>query len=184
MRSLARAAILAAIALAVAALPAAPAAALDCTPMQSWDCTLHGYLNILTGQPGEVLCSVDYTGWTMNVVEVTITQGGWVNFTAGTSTGVGSSAQTAIMLMDDCGAGTCVSSIQSDGLVHLLSCLEPGTYTYVVASDSTSPTAYLQMDITCVSCEQAETWGYPVCPACNPVGDEAANWGSLKAQFK
>lgn len=184
MRPFARAAALAAIALAVAALPAAPAAALDCTPMQSWTCSTHGYFAPLSGQPGEVLCGVNYTGWTLNVVEVTVTQGGWINFAATTPTGFGASALTAIMLMDDCAAGTCVSSIQSSGVAQLDACLEPGTHTFVVASNSTAPTAYLQMDIVCVSCEQAGTWGYPACPACNPVGDEAASWGSLKARFK
>jgi hypothetical protein len=43
-------------------------------------CADQGYFDVLNGQPGEVICGVDYTGWTLHVVEVTVTEPGWIRF--------------------------------------------------------------------------------------------------------
>lgn len=185
MRTFARAALALALSMAAAAaLTPAPAAALTCTPQFNWSCTTHGFFNYLAGQPGEVLCGTDYTGWTFTVVNVTVAQGGWLRFVATAGTGPGASLTTAVILMDDCGAGTCVDSAQSSSVTELDACLEAGTHTYVVATNSTLPNAILQMDLVCITCEQADLLGLTGCPACSPVGDEAASWGSLKALFK
>lgn len=189
MRPVARAiriaplALAASLALAAAVAPA-PAAALSCTPMQSWTCLSHGFFNTLSGQPGEVVCGVDYTGWTLSVVNVTVTQGGWVRFVATAGQGISTHYTTKVILMDDCGAGTCVDSAQSNGLTELDSCLEAGTYTYIVATNSTAPAAVLQMDIICLTCAQGELLGLTGCAACNPVSDESSSWGSFKVRFK
>lgn len=175
---------LAVIAVSLAALAPASAAALSCSPMQSWTCSTHGFFNVLAGQQGETVCGVDYTGWTLSVVDVTVAQGGWVRFVATAGTGPGATLTTKIILMDDCGAGTCVSSAQSNSVTELDACLEAGTHTYIVATNSTAPNAVLNMDLVCLTCAQAESLGLTGCPACSPVGDEAASWGSLKAQFK
>jgi len=177
-------ALAAAVVLSLAALAPSPAAALDCTPQFNWTCSTHGFFNVLAGQQGGTVCGVDYTGWTLNVVNVTVAQGGWVRFVATAGTGPGATLTTKIILMDDCGAGTCVDSAQSNGVTELDACLEAGSHTYVVATNSTAPNAALNMDLVCLTCAQAESLGLTGCPACSPVGDEAASWGSLKARFQ
>lgn len=189
MRPVARAiriaplALAASLALAAAVAPA-PAAALDCTPQFNWTCSTHGFFNALSGQQGGTVCGVDYTGWTLNVVNVTVAQGGWVRFLATAGTGPGATLVTKIILMDNCGAGTCVDSAQSNGVTELDACLEAGTHTYVVATNSTSPSAAINMDILCLTCAQAGTLGLTGCAACEPVSDEASSWGSFKVRFK
>ena len=188
MRPVARAVNIAPLVLAAtlalaAALAPAPVAALNCTPQFNWNCTTHGYFNLLSGQPGEVLCGTDYTGWTFTVVNVTVTQGGWVRFLAIAGEGISVHYTTKVILMDDCGAGTCVDSAQSNGITELDSCLEAGTHTYIVATNSTAPTAAIQMDLLCLTCEQAQTIGLTGCAACDPVSDESSSWGSFKARF-
>lgn len=184
MRPFARIALALALAMAAAAaLAPAPAAALTCTPQFNWTCTTHGFFNTLAGQPGGVLCGTDYTGWTFTVVNVTVAQGGWVRFVATAGTGPGSPLTTKIILMDDCDAGTCADSAQSGGVTELDACLEAGTHTYVVATNSTSPGAALNMDLVCLTCAQAGELGLTGCAACDPVSDEASSWGSFKARF-
>lgn len=166
-------------------LPAA-SLALDCTPFQTWTCASNGYYNYLTGQPGEVLCGVDYTGWTLTVVNVTMTTGGWVDFAATAGLGPGSPVATDVMLMDDCAAGTCLAVERSSGGVTQLDvCLDVGTHTFVVATQTTAPGAAINMGLMCLTCAQAETLGLTGCPACGgAVPGESESWGSLKARFK
>lgn len=161
----------------------APAAAIDCTPFQSWTCSQQGYYNYLNGIPGEVVCGVDYTGWTLHVVDVAVTQAGWVQFSATTGVGFGTTVTTAVMLMDDCAAGTCVSSAQGNGVTDLGVCLDVGTHTFVVASQTTAPNAIVNMGVACLTCAQAESYGL-VCPYCGAVGNDGAAWGSLKLQYR
>ncbi len=181
MRPTAISALLAALALAIV-LPA-PASALDCTPFQSWTCSQQGYFNYLDGVPGEVICGVDYTGWTLHVVEVTVAQGGYFLFSAVTGIAFATTTNTDIMLMDDCSAGTCVSSVQGDGVTDLSVCLDAGTHTFVVASQTTLPTAIVNMGFACLTCEQAEAHGV-VCSYCGTVGNDSTDWGSLKLQYR
>lgn len=159
------------------------ASALDCTPFQSWTCAQQGYFDVLDGVPGEVVCGVDYTGWTLHVVEVTVTQAGWIRFVGTSASSSMVNVATALMLMDDCAAGTCLSSTQSSGLAELDVCLDVGTHTFVVASNTTAPGAFMNIGISCQTCAQALTFGFP-CPYCDPVGDAGAAWGSLKAQYR
>jgi hypothetical protein len=114
------------LALLLLLLVPASALALDCTPDFNWTCTTNGFFNYLSGQPGEVICGVDHTGWTLNVVSVTLTTGGWVHFAAAAASGgPGTGVANAIYLMDDCGTGTCTDSAQSSGVADLVVCLEP-----------------------------------------------------------
>lgn len=169
--------------LALLLLPAV-ASALDCTPSLNWTCASNGFFNTLSGQPGEVICGVDYTGWTLKVVNVTVTTGGWVDFAATAGTGPGAGVATAVILMDDCAAGTCLASEQSTGVTQLDVCLEPGTHTFVVAAHTTAPGAILNMGLMCLTCVQAETMGLTGCPACGgAVPGEDESWGSVKARF-
>lgn len=161
----------------------APASALDCTPFQSWTCSQQGYYNYVNGIPGEVICGVDYTGWTLHVVEVSVAQAGWVQFSATTGVGFANIVTTAVILMDDCAAGTCVSSAQSNGVTDLGACLDVGTHTFVVASNTTAANAVLNMGIACLTCAQVDSYGL-VCPYCGTVSDEGAAWGSLKLQYR
>lgn len=170
--------------LLVLLLPAA-ALALDCTPSATWTCASNGFFNTWSGQPGEVICGVDYTGWTLKVVNVNVTTGGWVDFAATVATGPGASVATAVILMDNCAAGTCVASEQSTGVTQLDVCLEPGTHTFVVAAHTTAPNAIGNMGLMCLTCAQAETMGLTGCPACGgTVSTQEESWGSLKARFK
>jgi hypothetical protein len=169
--------------LALALVLPAPASALDCTPFQSWTCSQQGYFGYLNGIPGEVICGVDYTGWTLHVVAVTVAQAGWFQFSATTGVGFGTTVATAVLLMDDCAAGTCVSSAQSTSVTDLGACLDVGTYTFVVASQTTAPTAVVNMGLACLTCAQAESYGL-VCPYCGTVGNDSTVWGSLKLQYR
>lgn len=169
--------------LAALALAPSPAAAIDCTPQFNWTCASNGYYNYLTGQQGGTVCGVDYTGWTLTVVNVTVTQGGWLRFVATAGTGPGATLVTKIILMDDCSGDTCVDSAQSNGVTELDSCLEVGSHTYVVATQSTAPNAAINMGLMCLTCAQAQTIGLTGCAACDPVSDEASSWGSFKARF-
>ena len=153
MRPLVISALFAVLALALV-LPA-PAAALDCTPFQSWTCNQQGYFGYVNGIPGEVICGV----------------------------GFGTTVATAILLMDDCSAGTCVSSAQSTGVTDLGACLDVGTYTFVVASQTAAPNAVVNMGLACLTCAQAESYGL-VCPYCGTVGNDSTVWGSLKLQYR
>ena len=187
MRPFARASAIAHVAVAVlviATLAPRPAAALDCAPQFNWNCATHGFFNYVTGQPGEVLCGTDYTGWTFTVVNVTMAQGGWVHFVATAGIGINTQITAAIIQMGDCGAGTCIDSAQSGGVTEFDACLDTGAHTFIVATNSTAPNAILNMDLMCLTCAQAETMGLVGCPACGAVGDETSSWGSLKAQFK
>jgi len=172
--------------LALLLLVPASALALDCTPDFSWTCATNGYFNYLSGQPGEVVCGVDYTGWTLNVVDVTVAVGGWMSFgaIAASSPNPGTGVATAVILMDDCASGTCVTSEQSTGVTQLNVCLEPGSHTFVVASQTTAPGAVINMGLNCITCEQAESYGLGACAACGAVSIESENWGSLKSRFK
>jgi hypothetical protein len=105
--------------------------ALDCTPFQSWTCDQQGYYDYLDGVPSETLCGVDYTGWTLHVVEVTVTQAGFYVFSGTSASSSWVYVDTAIMLMDDCNAGTCISSLQTDSVTHLYTCLDVGTHIFV-----------------------------------------------------
>ena len=163
----------------------ASALALDCTPDFNWTCTTNGFFNYLSGQPGEVICGVDHTGWTLNVVSVTLTTGGWVHFAAAAASGgPGTGVANAIYLMDDCGAGTCTDSAQSSGVADLIVCLEPGIHTFVVATTTTVPGAVINMGMNCLTCEQADTYGLGACAACGAVSVERESWGSLKSRFQ
>ena len=157
--------------------------ALDCTPFQTWTCDQQGYFNYIDGVPGEVLCGVDYTGWTLHVVEVNITVPGFyvVAGTPGISFGV--TADTAVMQMDDCSAGTCIASEQGSGVTMLYSCLDVGTHTFVVASDTTDPMAVVNMGLECMTCVEADMVEFE-CVHCGTVDDEESSWGSVKSQFK
>ena len=170
------------ILLALLLLPVT-ASALDCTPFQSWTCTQQGYYNVLNGAPGEVLCGVDYTGWTFHVVEVTVTEPGWKHFAGISASASMSIVDTAIILMDDCNAGTCLGSTQALGMAELDVCLGLGTFTFVVASNTTAPTAFMNIGLLCPTCEDAVAYGFE-CSYCGTVSSEASSWGSLKARFQ
>jgi len=90
---------------------------------------------------------------------------------------------TAVMLMDDCAAGTCVSSAQGNSVTDLGVCLDAGTYTFVVASQTTLPTAIVNMGFACLTCAQAEAYELD-CPYCGTVGNDSTDWGSLKLQYR
>jgi hypothetical protein len=134
----------------------ATAHALDCTPFQSWTCSQAGFFDYMDGQPGEVVCGVDYTGWTLHVVELTTAQAGWVQFSGISALISGAHVTTVIMLMDDCAAGTCLASAQGPDVVDLGVCL---------------------------TCAQAQSYGI-ACPACDAVGDVGSAWGSIKTQYR
>lgn len=159
------------------------ASALDCTPFQTWTCTQQGYFDLLDGIPGEVVCGVDYTGWTLHVVQVNVTTAGWVRFSGISASASMTIVPTAIMLMDDCAAGSCISSAQGTGMVDLDTCLDVGAHTFVVASNTTAPTAFMNIGISCQTCAQAETFGF-VCPYCDAVGDDDASWGTVKSLYR
>lgn len=164
------------------ALPSA-ASALDCTPFQTWTCAQQGYFDVLNGQPGEVVCGTDYAGWTLHVVQVDITQAGWVRFAGVSAASSGVYVATAIMLMDDCAAGVCIASTQNSSMAELDVCLDVGSHTFVVASHTTAAGAFMNIGIICPTCAQAETAGFP-CPYCETVGNEDASWGSVKSQYR
>lgn len=157
--------------------------ALDCTPFQSWTCSQAGFFDYMDGQPGEVVCGVDYTGWTLHVVELTTAQAGWVQFSGISALISGTHVTTVIMLMDDCATGTCLASAQGPDVVDLGVCLEAGTHTFVVASQTDLPTSIMNIGAACLTCAQAQSYGI-ACPACDAVGDEGADWGSLKALYR
>jgi len=171
-----------AIILILMLLPVA-ASALDCTPFQSWTCDQQGYYDYLDGVPGEIICGVDYTGWTLHVVDVTVTQAGFYVFGGISADAAWSYVDTAIMLMDDCNAGTCLSSLQTDHMTELYTCLDAGTHTFVVASNTTVPTAFMNIGFGCYTCEDAEASGFE-CVHCGTVSDESSTWGSVKSMFK
>ncbi len=158
------------------------AAALDCTPFQSWTCAQQGYYDVLNGQPGEVICGVDYTGWTLHVIEVTVTNPGWIAFRGISAASSWNIVETAIILMDDCSAGTCTNSVQGMGLMQLDVCLDVGTYSFVVASNTTASTAFMNIDLQCLTCEDAVAYGLG-CSLCQTVDNEDEAWGSVKARF-
>ncbi len=89
------------------------------------------------------------------------------------------------MLMDDCNAGTCISSATSpDGVASLMTCLDSGTHTFVVASNTTDPTGFMNVGLDCGwTCEDAETFGFP-CIHCDTVDSKTTMWGDLKAQYR
>jgi hypothetical protein len=159
------------------------ASALDCTPFQSWTCVDQGYFDVLNGQPGEVICGVDYTGWTLHVIEVTVTVPGLFIFSGISAAASQVIVDTAIILMDDCAAGTCLDSAQSSGVTDLSVCLDAGTHTFVVASNTTAPTAFMNIGISCPSCVDANNWGF-TCVFCQPVDNEDGTWGSMKGHFE
>ncbi len=169
--------------LAVLFLLPATAHALDCTPFQSWTCSQAGFFDYMDGQPGEVVCGVDYTGWTLHVIELTTAQAGWVQFSGISALISGTHVTTVIMLMDDCAAGTCLASAQGPDVVDLGVCLEAGTHTFVVASQTAAPTSIMNLGAACLTCAQAQSYGI-ACPACDAVGDVGADWGSLKALYR
>lgn len=159
------------------------ASALDCTPFQSWTCANNGYYDLLDGQPGELLCGVDYTGWTFHVIDVTVTTPGWIRFSGISAAASWDIVETAIILMDDCGAATCLESAQSMGMTDLDLCLNVGVHTFVVASNTTAPTAFMNTGIQCLSCEDANAYGFE-CVYCGSVGSDRAAWGELKSRFR
>jgi hypothetical protein len=159
------------------------ASALDCNPFLSWTCAQQGYFDVLAGQPGEVLCGVDYTGWTFSTVEVTVTQPGFYAFQGISAAASQVIVDTAIILMDDCGAATCVSSEQSDGVTGLLVCLDVGTHTFVVASNTTASTAFMNIGFQCLTCAEALANEFD-CPLCNTVKTETNTWGFMKMLFR
>jgi len=159
------------------------ASALDCTPFQSWTCDQHGYNDFMNGVPGEVICGVDYTGWTLHVVEVTVTQAGFYALSAISISSAWNFVDTAVMLMDDCNAGTCISSHQTDHQTDLYTCLDVGTHTFVVASNTTAATAGIVIDFGCYTCDDAEFFGFE-CVHCGSVSNVNSTWGSVKAIYK
>ena len=159
------------------------ASALDCAPFQSWTCAQQGYYDYLNGVPGEILCGVDYTGWTLHVVEVTVTQPGFYVFGGVSASSSWNIVDTAIMLMDDCNAGTCISSLQTDGVTELYACLDVGTHTFVVASNTTVATAFMNIGFGCHTCVEAEAVGFE-CAHCGTVSNESSTWGSVKTRFQ
>lgn len=159
------------------------AAALDCTPFQTWTCANQGYYDLLNGQPGEVLCGVDYTGWTFHVIEVTVTEPGLVAFSAVSAASSMNIVETAVILMDDCNAGSCLDSVQTLGMAQLAVCLDVGSHRFVVASNTTAPTAFMNTGIACFTCAEAVSYGYD-CVLCQTVDDETTAWGSVKARFR
>ena len=167
----------------------ATAAALDCTPFQSWTCSSQGYYDYFAGQPGEVLCGMDFTGWTLHVVEVTIATPGFYAFSGLSAYDPGAFpaniVDTTIMLMDDCVAGTCIdSATSSSGTANLLVCLDAGTHLFVVASNTTDPDGFMNIGLNCtLTCEDAEAIEFP-CVHCGTVGNETKAWGAVKERFR
>lgn len=174
---------LAPLALATLLLLPVTAAALDCTPFLNWTCGSPAYFDVLNGQPGEVVCGVDYTGWTLHVVNVTVAQAGWIRFVGASASASMAFVDTAIMLMGDCAAGTCLAGVQDTGLAELDVCLDVGTHKFLVASHTTAPGAFMNIGLSCQTCLQAEQFGFP-CPYCNAVADEGTTWGSLKGTYR
>jgi len=166
-------------------LLATPALALVCSPpFQSWDCADAAYYDLHDGQPGEVVCGVDFTGWTLHVVEMTLTEPGWVGFQGISAvSGQPGFVQTTIMLMDDCGAGTCLDSATSGSIAELIVCLDAGTHTVVFASQTQDPNGFFNIGASCVSCEDAAGGGY-FCDICQAVGNDALPFGELKSMFR
>lgn len=171
-----------AIALVLLALPAS-ALALDCTPFLSWDCATASYYDVLAGQPGEMLCGTDYTGWTFHAVEINVTTPGWYVMQGTSAAGTWNVVETAFILMDDCGAATCIDSAVSMGVTTLDMCLDIGTHTVIVASNTTAPTAFMNIGMACPTCAEAQTYGFE-CVHCGTVSTEVGGWGELKAMFR
>lgn len=170
-------------ALVFSALFAGSAPALDCTPFQTFTCANNGYFDVLDGQPGELLCGVDYTGWTFHVIDVAVTTPGWYRFVAISASSSWNIVPSAVILMDDCGAGTCLASVQNTGTAELDMCLDVGTHQVVVASATTAPTAFMNIGLACLTCAEAETYGFE-CSFCGTVGSETGTWGYLKSIFR
>ncbi len=169
--------------LALALLLPATAPALDCLPFQSFDCANGNYYDVLDGQPGEVVCGVDYTGWTLHTIEVTVTTPGWYTFIAISAAASWNVVPSAVMLMDDCGAGTCLDSVTAPDQAQLEMCLDTGTHTLVVASDTTAPTAFMNIGLFCHTCEDAVAYGFE-CVHCGTVSAEDLRWGEIKSRFR
>ncbi len=117
------------------------------------------------------------------MVEVTVAQPGFYIFAGISASSSWNYVDTAIILMDDCNAGTCINSIQSDGGAELYTCLDVGTHTFVVASNTTVATAFMNISFDCYTCEDAEGSGFE-CIHCGTVGDESSTWSSVKARFQ
>lgn len=171
------------LALLVLLLLPTTALALDCTPFQSWTCTQQGYFDVLDGVPGEVVCGVDYTGWTLHVIDVTLIEAGYIAFAGISAASSGNIVETAILLMDDCGALTCMDSVQGNGMMQLEACLDAGTYTFVVASNTTASTAFMNIGLLCPSCADIVAGGI-TCVYCQPVELDGHSWGSVKSRFE
>jgi len=167
----------------------ATAAALDCTPFLNWTCSQQGYYDYFDGQPGEILCGMDFTGWTLHVVEVTIATPGVYAFSGLSAYDPGAIppnvVDTTIMLMDDCGAGTCLdSATASGGMATLLACLDAGPHLFAVASNTTDPDGFMNIGLNCaLTCEDAEAIEFP-CVHCGTVDGETETWGAVKARFR
>jgi len=158
------------------------ATALDCTPFQTFSCE-QGYFDVLDGQPGEVVCGVDFTGWTLHVIEINVTQAGYMAFQGISASSAGNIVATTIMMFDDCGTDTCLDSATSpDGIASLELCLDVGTYKFLVASDTTAPGAFMNIGLSCFDCADVIQWGIS-CVYCDPVSNEPQSWGSLKSTF-
>ncbi|MBU2499988.1 hypothetical protein KJ682_01530 [bacterium] len=169
--------------LVLSLLCAGSSSALDCTPFLTFTCANNGYFDVLDGQPGELLCGVDYTGWTFHVIDVTVTTPGWYRFAAVSASSSMNIVPSAVILMDDCGAGTCLASVENSDMAELDMCLDVGTHQVVVASDTTAPTAFMNIGLFCLTCAEAETYGFE-CSFCGTVGSEAGTWGNLKSSFR
>jgi hypothetical protein len=176
---------LAAVAFLLATTLASPALALDCTPFQTFDCANPSYYGTINGQPGEVLCGMDFTGWTLHVIEVTVTTAGVYAVSATGGTGqFGVFLEAAILQMDDCGAGTCLdSAMVTTGAAQLTLCLDAGAYTFVAAVHGTAPTDIISTGMQCITCADALQGGFS-CSYCDPIGANNPNWSSLKGRFQ
>lgn len=166
-----------------ALLVPAAAAALDCTPFQTFDCVNNGYYDYMNGQPGEVVCGVDYTGWTLHVIDLDITDPGFYGFSGVSAASSFNIVNTALILMDDCGAGTCLDSVQSSGMAQMTMCLDAGVHKIVVASNTTAATAVLNVGLSCFTCQDAIDYGYE-CVYCGSVATEQGDWGTIKSRFR
>ena len=112
-----------------------------------------------------------------------VTQPGWFRFVGISAAGAMNIVETAVILMDDCNAGTCVDSAQAFGMTELDVCLDYGLHTFVVASNTTAPTAFMNIGLVCLTCEDAAASGFE-CVHCGTVDADRNDWSDVKSMYR
>ncbi|MBU0742036.1 hypothetical protein KKG45_02995 [bacterium] len=153
------------------ALSAAFAVALDCTPLDTFLCSgnaCYNYIGI-DAVPGEFACGTDYTGWDFQVFDVELTAPGLASPASYTSGFDPLIPDNHLLLFEHCDLAQCIASDTSSDWMHGFSaCLDTGTYTLIIASNTTAQAPIgVGMNAGCVDCD--------------PVAGETQRWGAVKS---